>query len=88
MMDSIPSAANTNWIQKTNGGSSTKQEFYFDKNINKCEFKMQFNCSNSCWRSMVTADEEILLATRYYKDNKLVNQVKSVYLSFLSNYSL
>ena len=74
-MDSNPSAKDTNWIQLSNNGEETTQEFYFDKQIEKMSFKLQINCSNSCWRSMVTNDDEVILAIRCYGENKLVYQV-------------
>ena len=80
LLDSIPSATDTNWIQD-NAPSDTKQEFYFERAIDKMEFKIQFNCSNSCWRSMVPNDDEIILAIRCFKDSKLVNQVQILNIS-------
>ena len=74
-MDSIPSVNETTWISTTNDNSTTKQEFHFDRTFDKMDFKLQINCSNSCWRSMVPNDDEIILAVRCFKDNKLVNQV-------------
>ena len=74
-MDSIPSTDSTDSIQKSNNGRNTVQEFLFDRSVNKMDFKMQLNCSSSCWRSMITADEITILAIRCFKDNKLVNQV-------------
>ena len=75
-MDSIPSVNEAAWISTTNDNSTTKQEFHFDRPFDKMDFKLQINCSNSCWRSMVPNDDEIVLAVRCFKDNKLVNQVE------------
>ena len=83
-MDSIPSSNSTNWIHLSNNGKNTIQEFLFDKPIHKFDFKLQFNCSNSCWRSMVTANEVIVLAVRCYNDNKLVNQVSLLVIPIMS----
>ena len=76
-MDSIPSCNDTDWIKRTykNQGSKSIVEFFFERHITKIAFKLSFNCSSSCWRSMVQDPNEIMLVSNAFNDNIPIKKV-------------
>lgn len=76
-MESIPASDDTDWITKRilELNQKCKIEFILGRQMSNIDMKLQINCSSSCWRSMVSDTDDVVLTTRLFDENKFLHEV-------------